>query len=67
LQAWHEGHDPLLQQTPSVHWPLAHSVPPVQAAPSGLRPQLPPMHTAGARQSEDDEEHIVLHAPAPQA
>ena len=66
LHAWHEGHAPLLQQTPSVHWPLAHAVPSAQVAPSGLRPQLPPMHTAGATQSDDDE-HMVLHAPAPQA
>ena len=54
------------QQTPSVHWPLAHSGPLAQVAPSGLRPQLSPMHTAGATQSDDDE-HMVLQALVPHA
>ncbi len=30
-------HDGLLQQTPSVHMPLRHSVPAAQVVPSGLR------------------------------
>jgi hypothetical protein len=41
LQAIHASAHLLLQQTPWAHSPEAQSVPALQLAPSGLRPQLP--------------------------
>jgi hypothetical protein len=35
LQAKHAAVQALLQQTPSAHWPLAHSAVPVQGCPVG--------------------------------
>jgi hypothetical protein len=37
LQALHEAHVAVLQQTPSTQLPLAHSAPAVHIWPSGLR------------------------------
>jgi hypothetical protein len=39
------------QQMPCWHSPDAHSPPPLQAAPSGLSEQRPPMQMLGATQS----------------
>jgi hypothetical protein len=41
----------VLQQTPWVQLPLAHSMPPEHCAPGGLRPQDPFVHTLPAEQS----------------
>jgi len=35
LQAWHDPVQAVLQHTPSAQLPVAHSVPTVQACPSG--------------------------------
>lgn len=42
----------VLQQTPSVQFPLKHCVPPVQLAPFGFLPHDPLMHVFGLTQSE---------------
>jgi len=44
----------LLQQTPSAQWPDAHCPSVVQAAPLGLRPQLPATHLVLGAQSESE-------------
>jgi hypothetical protein len=52
------------QQTPCSQNPLRHSCAPKQAAPGGLRPQVPSVHTAGALQSRSLV-HDALHAFVP--
>ena len=66
--AAHDMHVPaqaVLQQTPCAQTPLAHSPPPPQTAPSGLRPHDPLPQTAGGAQSASAAQ-VALHAAAPQ-
>jgi hypothetical protein len=53
------------QQTPCAQNPVVHSCPSAQVAPGGLRPQEPPVHTAGAAQSASAVQ-VALHTEAPQ-
>ena len=53
------------QQIPCAQIPVAHSVPPAQAAPVDFSPHEPPVQTAGATQSAF-EVHVALQAAAPQ-
>jgi hypothetical protein len=54
------------QQIPCSQKAELHSPAPPQAAPSGLRPQLPVLHTLGDAQSVLVVQ-VILHAPVPQA
>jgi hypothetical protein len=53
------------QQIPCAQIPVAHSVPPAQAAPVDFSPHDPPVQTAGGTQSAF-EVHVALQAAAPQ-
>jgi hypothetical protein len=64
----HDTHEPVqavLQQAPCAQVPLTHSVPSPQMAPSGLRPQDPPLHEPGGAQSASAVQ-VDLHAAVPQ-
>ena len=63
----HDTHEPVqavLQQAPCAQVPLTHSVPSPQMAPSGLRPQDPPLHEPGGAQSASAVQ-VDLHAAVP--
>ena len=55
-----------LQQTPWAQMPELHSPLPAHAAPSGFRPQLPPLQTLGDAQSALVVQ-VVRQAPVPHA
>jgi hypothetical protein len=52
------------QQVPCSQKPLEHSVAPVQPAPLGFLPQLPPVQTLGARQLASVV-HVTRQLPLP--
>ena len=54
----------VLQQTPCAQNPLLHSLPAMQAAPSGLRPQLDAVQTLPLVQSVDVVQ-LAWHIPLP--
>jgi hypothetical protein len=54
-----------LQQNPWAQKPFEHSLASAQLAPSGLSPQEPLLHTAGAAQSASAVQ-VLLHTAAPQ-
>jgi hypothetical protein len=54
----------VLQQTPCAQKPERHSMPSLHVLPRPLRPQEPPVQTAGGAQSAS-EVHAALHTAAP--
>jgi hypothetical protein len=51
LHDWQVPQGPVAQQTPSVHWPLSHSLPPAHSWPRRFNPHAPWLQTLPAAQS----------------